>query len=352
MNKLLCFLTLIALLISGEPLLGCIWVKPAPTYTAAETQKNPIPARYQWDANAGYCGEVSFISAGLYYGQYVSQYDARSIACKGALQNKSQLLLGKNDAYAAKQMHLNAIIWDTDSEQTTDQFLAWVKQNVVKGYPVIIGIFTNEYLFYTDTDPDAGDSEYDHIVPVIGFGSNHPLADPAYYGDDTLFFSDNGLWGSTTNPPYYFNYYCDPFQADRKLANSKHGSIYSVNNDAANYGIAITGVADLNNDTMPVRLTTNVNNEVPPIEDKSSTRPPPMPITLTITVSGLDPNTSYNLYRYNSFDAVPDSEFNAHASNASEHWNIAISSGTTFVMTEQIQSNEMAIYRAVRADAP
>ena len=37
--------------------------------------KNDIPLRIQWDANSGYCGEVSMISAGLYYGQYLSQYD-------------------------------------------------------------------------------------------------------------------------------------------------------------------------------------------------------------------------------------------------------------------------------------
>ncbi|MCX7218504.1 MAG: hypothetical protein NTY70_06060, partial [Burkholderiales bacterium] len=28
-----------------------------------------IPPRHQWNVNYGYCGEVSFISAGLYYGQ-------------------------------------------------------------------------------------------------------------------------------------------------------------------------------------------------------------------------------------------------------------------------------------------
>jgi hypothetical protein len=41
-------------------------------------KSNDIPPRLQWNHNAGYCGEVSLISAGLYYGQYISQYDARS----------------------------------------------------------------------------------------------------------------------------------------------------------------------------------------------------------------------------------------------------------------------------------
>lgn len=44
------------------------------TFTAiiAAEWKLDIPPRYQWNANNGYCGEVSFISVGLYYGQYCS----------------------------------------------------------------------------------------------------------------------------------------------------------------------------------------------------------------------------------------------------------------------------------------
>jgi hypothetical protein len=39
-----------------------------------------IPDRLQWLHNDGYCGEVSLIMAGLKYGQYHSQYDAREIS--------------------------------------------------------------------------------------------------------------------------------------------------------------------------------------------------------------------------------------------------------------------------------
>jgi hypothetical protein len=82
------------------------------------SQGNDIPPRLQWEGNQGYCGEVSFISAGLNYGQYVSQYDARAVASPGAPQNlpKSQLL---NDQKAAAAMHLNAVQWDTASETSS-----------------------------------------------------------------------------------------------------------------------------------------------------------------------------------------------------------------------------------------
>ncbi|MBK8816213.1 MAG: hypothetical protein IPN42_12290 [Methylococcaceae bacterium] len=71
---------------------------------------NDIRPRLQWNHNGGYCGEVSMISAGLYFGQYLSQFDVRSIASGGAPQNAydraekeytSQLLLGTKNAVAA-----------------------------------------------------------------------------------------------------------------------------------------------------------------------------------------------------------------------------------------------------------
>lgn len=320
--------------------------------TEINSWRNDIPPRLQWNGNFGYCGEVSLISAGLYYGQYISQYDVRAIAIQNAPQNQGQLLIGVNDVYTASQMHLNSIEWDTDNESNTNDFLAWIKQNVVKGYPVIIGLYVNEYLFDGNSNPYAGDPDYDHIVPVIGIDSNRSFSDPDYRADDVLYFSDNGIWQVSGKTPYIYGYSFSSIQGSREKANNKNERIYSLSNDASNYGIAITGVTDLHGDTLPVRLTTNVNYENPPIVDGSATRPTPMPLELTITVSNLVPNVKYVLYRYNSITSVPDSNFNRNASQAYESWNIEISSGTTYVMTETIYSNEMAIYRAVKASAP
>ncbi|MBA3722909.1 MAG: C39 family peptidase [Parachlamydiaceae bacterium] len=317
-----------------------------------DTLKNNIPPRLQWNSNSGYCGEVCLISAGLYFGQYLSQYDARKIAGKNALQNKTQLLLGINDKYAASQMHLNSIEWNTSKEKNTKQFLTWVKKNVLKGYPVAIGIYTNEYLFYGKTNPNAGDPDYDHIVPVTGISSNHSLSNLNYFDDDIIYFSDNGLWDDSGKPTFNFKYPFGKFQASRVQANAKKGSIYSLPNNVKNYGIVITGVMDLNGDTLPVRLATNINFEKPEIKNNSNVRPAPMPIILTITISDLEPHVHYNLYKYNKFSSVPNSKFNAHASQASESWQIQIKSGSHFVMSQQINSDEMAIFRAVKATAP
>lgn len=69
---------------------------------------------------------------------------------------------------AASAMHLQANQWDSVSQQNTKEFLVWVKKEVLAGHPVITAVFTNENLFYGDTNPKAGEEEYDHIVPVTG----------------------------------------------------------------------------------------------------------------------------------------------------------------------------------------
>lgn len=311
--------------------------------------------RLQWTANFGYCGEVALISAGLYYGQYVSQYDARSIASKNIDQSKegSQLLIGVNDSYAATQMHLNAVEWKSVTTSTANNFLAWVKENVASGYPVIIGIYENHHSFDGSNDENAGDAEYDHIVPVIGVSSKHPLTKPsAYYDDDVITFSDNGLWSPTGQPTYLYHYPFGSFQASRKEANSKSHPVYSLARRGSNYGVAISGIIDHDGNALPVRLATDLNYEKPIMQEGSNIRPAPEDLTLTITVSGLKPGMSYNLYRYNNFQSVPNSAFNGKASKADKKWKINIKSGSTYSMKEKISSNQTAVYRAVPDTAP
>ncbi len=321
---------------------------------AVNTQTNDLPPRIQWSANSGYCGETGMVTAGLYYGQYMSQYDVRALVTDSHSQF-DQLLLGINDQKAAHKMHLDAEVWDSEDQTSTDDFLAWVKQNVAQGYPVIIGVYLNQWLFEGDPNPDDGDTDYDHIVPVVGFSSIHALNDPQYYADDLLVFTDNGLWPHLDN--HTFSTPFGTFPMTREQANQMTAPIYSLsqcNPDQSrfNYAIVIKGVKDLDGDTLPICIETSANGETPGISDQSQQRPPATPLTLTVTVSQLEPGIMYNLYKYTSLDAVPTSNFNGNASQASAHWAIQISSGSTFTIQETIQSSDMAFYRAVKADAP
>jgi peptidase C39-like protein len=321
--------------------------------TATWSVDNPIPPRLQWNENNGYCGETAFISADLYYGQYLSQYDARAIASNDTPQYETdaQLLLGVNDQYAATQMRLTSSEWTPGTTSTTDDFLAWVKGEVIQGHPVAIGVYENEDLFYGTTKPDAGDPKYDHIVIVTGVTSHHPLTLPAtYYPDDELKFSDNGLWTGTagTKPQYLFDYPFHTFQATRQDANTPTGNVYSLPDAVRNYGIAITGVADPDHETVPVRVATSVNDETPQIAHHSNTRPAAMPLTLTVTVSGLHAGTSYDLYRFDDVTKVPTTAFAQHAGEAS--WKTQFTAtATSYTLTQSVVSSDQVIYRAIPA---
>jgi hypothetical protein len=62
------------------------------------------------------------ISAGLYYGQYLSQYDMRKIV--SGTNQRQQLLLGYNEGYAAAQLRLK---YKKMQSTGSAAFLAWIK---------------------------------------------------------------------------------------------------------------------------------------------------------------------------------------------------------------------------------
>jgi len=331
--------------------------------------RNGITVRLQWMHNFGYCGETSLISAGLHYGQYVSQYDARRIAHPAIAQNLkgSELLLTQNALTVARGMHLSAVGWD-GSDRSSAAFLAWVKQMTERGYPVAIGVYLNENYFYGSSDPRAGDAQYDHIVPVLAVRTHHAVTDPRYYPDDALVFSDNGLNDPASAPGprpgkwrpllwYQYAYAFGAFARTRSQANRPAAPVYSLPLTGpsplpADYGVAVTGVADPQGETLPVSLQTSKYYEWPPIGKRSSVRPRSEELVLTVTVSGLQVGRAYTLYRYDRFDRVPDADFNRHSGSASAQWSIRLRSGSTYTLQQRIRSDQMAIYRAVPSDGP
>jgi len=315
---------------------------PGQTITANSVTLD-LPPRLQWEANFGYCGELSFIIAGLHFGQYLSQYDARALATPGIKQSSSssQLLLDANEDVAAKAMKLDYEIWPKTGN--SDAFVLWTKKHLLANHPIVLGVFENTSIF--GFTAEQGD-DYDHIVPLVGYASSHPITDEQVYDDDQLTMNDNGdLDQSVSTSPLTFTYAKSSFVFDRT---HQPNQPYYINN-GEDSAIAILGVNDPDHETFPVQLALNTTSEQPELVDGASTRPAASPVTLTITVSQLTPGTAYTLYKYTSFTSVPAGNFNANAANAASATPITISSGTTFTTTETIMSNEMAIYRAVKA---
>jgi hypothetical protein len=311
--------------------------------------------RKQWNTNYGYCGETAFIMAGMKFGQYCSQYTARSIAAgpfAKQYDESSQLLLGVNDVPTARKMRLQASEFFYLNQGNTKQFLAWVKSHTLAGHVVVLGVFNNGIALDEWTSRKDGDEEYDHIVPVMGWGSFASLEDYSadYFASDVITISDNGLYGPFGTPPayqYLYSYYLKHFQGTRAKANSPNGSIYLLKNKPYNYAIAIEGIIDLDNETIPVTLTSNVNYE-PEIAEGSNTLPTPIPIKLTATVTIPDNSKSYRLYRYDNFMNVPAANFDSMSGNAVQHWDIpAFAVQGKFTVTIDTTSEKTNVFRAV-----
>lgn len=341
-----------------------------PTATALTPSERPvaetytfthdIPPRLQWNENSGYCGETSFITVGMFFGQYCSQFTAREIASPGVAQSDpaSQLLLGVNDLATAAKMRLEAIEFDSRAQRSTDEFLAWVKSNTLAGRVVLIGVFNNGVILGEWTSVEDGDPEYDHIGWVRGIKSRQPLDTHVgeYLAEDELTFCDNGLFGPSVGfPPtmyqFFFHYTFHSFQGTRVEANNPNGPLYMLRNTPPNYALAIAGVSDPDGVTVPVRLRSSSDTE-PQIAPNTSVPPQPVPITLTATVTLPDPEASYNLYQYDSFEKVPTTGFNAAARNAARVWTIPPGSGAEFTVELNVLSDRTVIFRAVPTSAP
>ena len=316
-------------------------------------QRLPIAPRIQWNSNFGYCGEVSFISAGMMFGQYTSQWTARSMASPGVAQTEesSQLLLGENDLAAATRMRLRAVGFPTTTQRSTPQYLAWVKQQTLAGRPVIIGVYDNMRVFEL---PLPGEDEYDHIVPVVGIGSQQPLKANAgrYFGTDVVTFSDNGVYDDGGAYPKLFSYRFDQFQKTRAQANAPGGAVYSLRNQPPNFAAAVAGVADTGGVTIPVSLTSNVDSEGVQDQDVMARPPAPKPIALTATVRIPNPAKAYNVYLYDNFAKVPVAGFNAARGQAIRSWRIPAGQRTPWTTTVTALSNSTQVFRAVPTSAP
>jgi hypothetical protein len=307
---------------------------------AVPSAAQPLEPRLQWNANFGYCGETSFISAGMRFGQYASQWTARSLASPQVpqTQGSSQLLLGNNDLAAARRMRLNAVAFDTGNRDTPARFLAWVKNRFVRGDVVIIGVNNNVRILGEPIPGQIG--SYDHIVPVLGIGESAP--------SDTITISDNGLHNVGPTYPFRYTYRFADFPLSRRAANMWGGPIYSLALGSHHYGTAVTGIVDPNGETIPVSLTSSSDGEGLQNQSRLVSPPPASRIRLTAHVRIPDVTRSYTVYMYDTFSKVPTSDFAAQSAKAVAAWTIPAGSGKHWSVTVPALSSDTRVFRAVR----
>ena len=330
----------------------------APTHSAQGVVKGDAvdPAgeqlnRVQWDANWGYCGETSFIAAGMNFGQYASQFTVRGLASPGIPQSQaaSQLLLGVNDQAAARAMHLKVSQYSdaggTRGSSRAARFISWMRDRMTKGARVILGVYAK----------GSHDTEYDHIVPAVDIvaggidsGGTSGVEGGVASGDqsgpgDGFSFADNAGHVLTVT---FSN-----LLRDRRGANAASAPSYSIPTDANNYAAAVEGVADREGVTIPVMLQASRRSE-PEMVDGGLLPPAPKPLAIRATVYIPNQNQSYKLYRYNNFSKVPEASFNAAASNAVQSWLIPAHSGSSVFFDINVLTSDTVVFRAVPSTAP
>ena len=343
-----------------------------------------LTPRFQWNANDGYCGETAFISVGLKWGQYVSQWEARKLAWPKEVRKKMrqgdenskatskkapyyQLLLGVNAIEAAKNMHMQAKNIKMPGRKNPLDFLAKIQGQLNRKHDVIIGVFDS-------LNKDGGDQEYDHIVPILSIKSEHSLSNLSReeIKNNRITISDNGLVSKadphhTTpwNADYKFSYSYKNFPRTFNQMNKDNAPIYALpkNPDGDYYGVAIKGIKGKRN-LLRVELETDKNNEGihngKGNAQRMRTKPEPISISLTpsVTIPKKHQGRTHTLFMFKSFDELPapkdfkkGDKYVAENFNVWRQWSIPASAGKKFTPEVEepisIWSDQSAIFRAV-----
>jgi hypothetical protein len=327
---------------------------------------NIIAKRTQFYSNFGYCGECSFVTANMFYGQYFSQYYIRTVLINlYNIDNPTALIDHKNynsqlrpiagyDDKVAGYLKLN---YELNTSNTNSEFITWMKTHV--NIPIVIGVYMNYNRFYPTSVPDnnltQGNRDYDHVVSITNINNN------------IYAFNDNGLWTGdndsenlTPNDPLTFTYTISTNTKSRSNSNKTKGPVYSLpliapGSASGNFGIALTGLKDilnneiiLNNETVRIQITTPTQE--PTMSENTNNEPPAIPLDLTIYLWNLDSSKTYNLYKFKDITLVPTSGFNIAFNNNNSIATKILFSGpfnNPHMYIDRIMSNDVAIYRCV-----
>ena len=151
------------------------------------SKKATVIPRDQWTIEGGFCGALSIQSIALTYGAWISQDLIRKSTpyAGGGFGNPEEgyEVLPQNFEAALKNLRMEANLfgYKTVPEPQSSSYLKWVKKNLAQGYPIVSCVMLK------GDDHDAhGLGPFDHIEPIYGLYSNHPLTDEEVYDDDYL----------------------------------------------------------------------------------------------------------------------------------------------------------------------
>jgi hypothetical protein len=265
---------------------------------------------------------MSIQSIGLYYGTWVSEQLSRTLG------GGTQILIGTdtNATPVLDALKFTHLEWDNAGapQPQFQSFMVWLKNQIGVGHPVIFGA----YLTDGNNDPD-----YDHIMPATGIAFTDATA---YDPGDVLTWSDN--FGDRIQRA------ANAISATRASCSFSSGQGGCIPQDV-DYGVAVTGIVDPRHVTFPVSLTVASSSE-PNVSAGDS----PVPMTATVTVSGLTAGNEYSLLRYDDHTNVPGSASAAdYAASAYTHRTDFAATTATWTLQDPntFASDGSATYRCV-----
>jgi len=302
----------------------------------------------QWNINGGFCGAWSTQQGALSVGAWISQDFVRKAngdqtGIDHNMHGDTKLgyeVMPSNVAYTANALKLDAVEWDyMQPAPQASKFKAWLKSHLVKGraivwFPLCKG---DPHSAYPGSVPNGG--QCDHVEPMLGIWSNHPLDDATVYDDDViLHFSDQDT------EPYYrpMSSLDDTVKMEGNCKNAVagfgHNEMYPCFDSHVTYGLAVTGLQV--NGTVPVSLEVDITAE-PDVREHQRAKK----IHGTATVRGLTSGSTYTLYRYGSTADVPASRpYGLHAETS--HTFVAKGETYTYADPETFSSHSATYYVA------
>ena len=205
-----------------------------------------------------------------------------------------------NVGYTATALKLSHEEWDAfQPKPQAKAYKAWLKKHLSMGraivwFPLCKG---DSHDIYPGSAPNGG--ELDHVEPMLGIWSKHPLSDPTVYDDDViLHFSDQDV------QPYYrpMGTLEDDLRMEGNCKNAGAGfgknEMYPCFDESVTYGMATTGL----NITGALRTSLAVDiTAEPDVRQFQKAKQ----IHGTVTSHGLTAGSSYTIYRYKDTASVP-----------------------------------------------
>ena len=255
----------------------------------------------------GLCGEMSISNAGLFFGQYASQNQVKKLG------GNSEILLGVNDAQAAKALKLNYQVYNAGSSILS--MSSFIQSNLIAGNVVISGMYCCDSGIWSE----GNDSSYDHIVNIVGSINNTSGS------QDFVFLDHCRLSYRILSPPNIFSTrqgannikvnISDPHpELDYTFATSAVEYPFKTPMEQQQYTIsqkgyltAVSGVFDTNHETFRMMLQTNEQYEPDVTNDGVSQSP--NTVTFSANIYNLTIGNSYSVLRYDSPGSVPSNNF-------------------------------------------